>query len=191
MRILVNFLKFLIGIIGIGLLFFYVIPYIENEAGPSFLKKEDVPIPDTLHPVVQENKEKLVNRAEEKGIAVVITDGHRSVGEQDALYEQGRSEDGRIVTYAEGGESYHNYGLAIDFAIETKDGRVVWDMNYDGNDNGESDWMEVVDIAKDLGFTWGGDWENFKDYPHLQMDFGLSIRELQYGKRPEVQDYAK
>nr|WP_242520400.1 M15 family metallopeptidase [Halobacillus kuroshimensis] len=172
-------------------MFFYVIPYIENEAGPSFLQKEDVPIPDTLHPVVQENKVKLVNRAEEKGIAVVITDGHRSVGEQDTLYEQGRSEDGRIVTYAEGGESYHNYGLAIDFAIETKDGRVVWDMNYDGNDNGQSDWMEVVETAKDLGFTWGGDWENFKDYPHLQMDFGLSIRELQYGKRPDVEDYAK
>ncbi|MBN8235958.1 M15 family metallopeptidase [Halobacillus kuroshimensis] len=191
MRILVNFLKFLLGIIGIGFLFFYVIPYIENEAGPSFLQKEDVPIPDTLHPVVQENKVKLVNRAEEKGIAVVITDGHRSVGEQDTLYEQGRSEDGRIVTYAEGGESYHNYGLAIDFAIETKDGRVVWDMNYDGNDNGQSDWMEVVETAKDLGFTWGGDWENFKDYPHLQMDFGLSIRELQYGKRPDVEDYAK
>ncbi|WP_373562384.1 M15 family metallopeptidase [Halobacillus litoralis] len=191
MRILVNFLKFSVGIIGIGLLFFYVIPYIENEAGPSFLQKEDVPMPEALHPVVQENKVELVDRAAEKGIAVVITDGHRSVSEQDMLYEQGRSEEGSIVTYAEGGESYHNYGLAIDFAIETKDGRVVWDMNYDGNNNGTSDWMEVVEVAEDLGFTWGGDWKNFKDYPHLQMDFGLTIRELQYGKRPEVEDYAK
>lgn len=191
MRILVNFLKFSVGIIGIGLLFFYVIPYIENEAGPSFLQKEDVPMPEALHPVVQENKVELVDRAAEKGIAVVITDGHRSVSEQDMLYEQGRSEEGSIVTYAEGGESYHNYGLAIDFAIKTKDGRVVWDMNYDGNNNGTSDWMEVVEVAEDLGFTWGGDWKNFKDYPHLQMDFGLTIRELQYGKRPEVEDYAK
>ncbi|MYL21320.1 M15 family peptidase [Halobacillus litoralis] len=148
-------------------------------------------MPEALHPVVQENKVELVDRAAEKGIAVVITDGHRSVSEQDMLYEQGRSEEGSIVTYAEGGESYHNYGLAIDFAIETKDGRVVWDMNYDGNNNGTSDWMEVVEVAEDLGFTWGGDWKNFKDYPHLQMDFGLTIRELQYGKRPEVEDYAK
>ncbi len=57
-------------------------------------------------------------------------------------------------------------------------------MEYDGNNNGKSDWMEVVEIAKDLGFSWGGDFTRFKDYPHLQMDFGLSIRDLQRGKRP-------
>lgn len=55
-------------------------------------------------------------------------------------------------------------------------------MEYDGNDNGKSDWMEVVSIAKDLGFEWGGDWSGFKDYPHLQMTFGLSLRELQQVK---------
>ena len=42
--------------------------------------------------------------------------------------------------------------------------------------------MEVVAIAKNLGFDWGGDWSGFKDYPHLQMTFGLSLRELQQVK---------
>jgi len=42
-------------------------------------------------------------------------------------------------------------------------------MEYDGNNNNQSDWMEVVDIAKNLGFEWGGDWQGFKDYPHFQM----------------------
>ncbi|GAE93461.1 endolysin [Gracilibacillus boraciitolerans JCM 21714] len=64
---------------------------------------------------------------------------------------------------------------------------MIWDLEYDGNQNGQSDWMEVVEIAKLLGFSWGGgDFTRFSDYPHLQMDFGLSITELKWGgKRPE------
>ncbi|GFR56209.1 peptidase M15 [Bacillus sp. CN2] len=104
-----------------------------------------------------------------KGITVVITEGFRSIEEQNELYRQGRSKKGNIVTYAKGGESYHNYGLAIDFALQKKDGSLIWDMTYDGNRNGTPDWLEVVSIAKTLGFDWGGDWRGFKDYPHLQM----------------------
>lgn len=143
------------------------------------------PMPDSLHPIVEQKRDELIQLAEKKGITILVYDGLRTVEEQDALYAQGRTTEGNIVTYSQGGESYHNYGLAIDFALKLDDGSVIWDLEYDGNGNGESDWMEVVDIAKDLGFEWGGDWKNFKDYPHLQMDFGLSIRELQRGKRPE------
>ncbi len=57
-----------------------------------------------------------------------------------------------------------------------------------GNDNGKSDWMEVVTIAKGLGFDWGrGLGRSSSDYPHLQMTFGLSLRELQQGKQPKGQ----
>ncbi|SER36304.1 peptidoglycan L-alanyl-D-glutamate endopeptidase CwlK [Gracilibacillus ureilyticus] len=143
------------------------------------------PMPTDLHPVVEDAMEQLVNKSEEKGIPILITDDFRSVEEQNAIYARGRSEGGTVVTNAKGGESYHNYGLAIDFAIQPNPGEAIWDLEYDGNNNGESDWMEVVSIAKSLGFSWGGDFTQFKDYPHLQMDFGLSIRELQMGKRPE------
>ncbi|MEY8345791.1 M15 family metallopeptidase [Niallia circulans] len=145
----------------------------------------DVPMPDELNPVVNEKKDILVKKAGNIGIRVVITEDFRSVEEQDRLYEQGRTSEGSIVTNAKGGQSYHNYGLAIDFALMDINGVVIWDMKYDGNGNGKSDWSEVVEIAKSLGFQWGGDWANFKDYPHLQMDFGLTIEELQKGKRPE------
>jgi peptidoglycan L-alanyl-D-glutamate endopeptidase CwlK len=60
-------------------------------------------------------------------------------------------------------------------------------MELDGNRNGEPDWFEVVAVAKELGFSWGGDWKSFKDYPHLQMDFGYSISELQRGYHPPKQ----
>lgn len=42
-------------------------------------------------------------------------------------------------------------------------------------------------LAKQLGFEWGGDWTSFKDYPHLQMTFGLTTAQLQAGKRPTEQ----
>ncbi|WP_260510744.1 MULTISPECIES: M15 family metallopeptidase [Paenibacillus] len=145
------------------------------------------PLPITgLHPAVAESEGVLVRMAARRGIEVVITHGYRSVEEQDALFAQGRSSSGNIVTNARGGESYHNYGLAIDFALRTPDGDIVWDMERDDNGNGKADWMEVVDLAKELGFTWGGDWTNFPDYPHLQMDFDLSIRDLKRGKRPPL-----
>ncbi|QOS81949.1 M15 family metallopeptidase [Paenibacillus sp. JNUCC31] len=145
--------------------------------------QEAIPITG-LHPVVAESEKLLVRKAARRGIEIVVTHGYRSMEEQDALYNQGRSSAGSIVTNAQGGDSYHNYGLAIDFALRTPEGDVVWDMDRDDNGNGQADWMEVVDLAKELGFTWGGDWANFPDYPHLQMNFGLSINELKRGKRP-------
>lgn len=153
------------------------------------IENKDVPMPSKLHPTVDTAKDRLVQRAADKGIDIAITDGYRTIEEQNALYEQGRSKEGQVVTHASGGESYHNYGLAIDFALRLNNGEVIWDMEYDGNGNGKSDWMEVVAIAKDLGFDWGGDWSSFKDYPHLQMDFGYSIRELKLGDRPVVENF--
>ena len=144
----------------------------------------NVPPVTALHPVVAAKMNELIKETKKSGITILITDGFRSQLEQDVLYQQGRSGDGQIVTNVKGGDSYHNYGLAIDFALRTSKGKVIWDLEYDGNHNGQSDWMEVVAIAKSLGFTWGGDWSSFKDYPHLQMDFGYSIKELKRGERP-------
>ncbi|WHY63833.1 M15 family metallopeptidase [Cytobacillus firmus] len=177
-RKLRNFIVFLLVLAACGLLIYQYIHFIEETDLP------DVPPPTSLHPVVEDKKDELIAEAADKGINVVITQDFRSIEEQDALYEKGRTAEGNIVTHAKGGESYHNFGLAIDFALMSVDGQVIWDMNYDGNGNSRADWMEVVKIAKDLGFEWGGDWTQFKDYPHLQMDFGLSIWELQRGKRP-------
>jgi peptidoglycan LD-endopeptidase CwlK len=171
---IVRFLVVMLILCTVGLLVFQY----------SSQPKEDVPLPDGLHPTVALKRDELVGLAGDQGIHVVITADFRSFEEQDRLYEQGRSTEGNIVTNAKGGESYHNYGLAIDFALMTIDGQVVWDMEYDGNGNGQADWMEVVAIAKDLGFSWGGDWRSFKDYPHFEMNFGLSISELKRGKRP-------
>ncbi|MGO4548494.1 M15 family metallopeptidase [Paenibacillus sp. 2TAB23] len=157
------------------------------EPAAPYIDQTPVPPVTELHPIVFAKQTELIAETSKAGITILITDGFRSSEEQDAIYAKGRTAEGNVVTQVQGGHSYHNYGLAIDFALRTKQGEVVWDMKYDGNKNGKADWMEVVAIAKRLGFAWGGDWDNFPDYPHLQMDFGLTIRELRKGLRPPME----
>ncbi len=168
------------------ILFITILIIIYNEQRNSRYTEtgEDTPPPEELDPVVAAKTRQLLKKSAQQDINVIITEKVRSIKRQNELYEQGRSSDESVVTYAKEGESYHNYGLAVDFALRNNDGEIIWDINYDGNNNGKADWFEVADIAKQLGFEWGGDWSKFKDYPHLQMDFRLSIRQLKKGLRP-------
>lgn len=108
----------------------------------------------------------------------------RTFKEQDELFSQGRTRPGRRVTNAKGGQSYHNYGLAIDIALlldNNDDGRhesASWDTKTDFDGDRQSDWIEIVTIFKRYGWEWGGDWR-FVDAPHFQKTFGKSITELQ------------
>ncbi|RDW17120.1 peptidase [Oceanobacillus arenosus] len=175
---------------GLIILFLVVIGFFYNFSRDDdylYLGK-DAPIPRELHPLVDEKKNTLIQQALVLNIHLVITDEFRSFEQQNALYEKGRSIEGNIVTNARAGETYHNYGLAIDYALINDAGDYIWDTTYDGNVNGKSDWFEVAELAKNLGFEWGGDWSGFKDYPHLQMTFGLSIRQLQEGVRPATEE---
>lgn len=108
----------------------------------------------------------------------------RTFAEQDALYAQGRTKPGTIVTKAKGGQSYHNYGLAVDIVLLIdKDGNgtfetASWDTKTDFDGDTKGDWQEVVAIFKRYGWEWGGDWR-FVDTPHFQKTFGKSIVDLQ------------
>lgn len=130
---------------------------------------------------------KLIERCYKRGVEIRITQGFRTTEEQNALYAQGRTTPGPIVTNARGGQSYHNYSLAIDFVL-IKGG---YNMQYDGDSDGIADWVEVVTEAKALGFAWGGDWKSFKDDPHFEMSFGLSLADLRSGKRPSSTQISK
>jgi peptidoglycan L-alanyl-D-glutamate endopeptidase CwlK len=101
----------------------------------------------------------------------------RTFKEQNDLYAKGRTLPGQKVTNAKGGESYHNYGLAIDFVI-INNGQAVWSRGEDFDGDKIPDWMEVVKIFKKYGWKWGGDFKSIKDYPHVEKSFGYSTKQL-------------
>jgi peptidoglycan LD-endopeptidase CwlK len=120
-----------------------------------------------LDPRVQQPATNFVNDTQDwLGVKLRVNEGYRSVEEQDKLYAQGRTAPGNTVTNAKGGQSYHNYGKAVDVVIMT---------------NGQPDWSrpitpDIAAYAKQQGFQWGGDWNtSFKDYPHFQMPLGQTI----------------
>lgn len=140
-----------------------------------------------LSPTHKAAAEALIDFAYMHGVPIVITQGLRTIADQDALYAQGRTKPGSIVTNAKGGYSYHNFGVAIDFALLLPDGKSVsWDMKRDGDCDGIADWDEVVADAKRIGWSWGGDWHSFKDYPHFEITFGLPTADFRNGKLPKL-----
>lgn len=114
-----------------------------------------------LHPAVGSLGQQLVQRAAERGITLRITRGYVTFEEQDALYARGRTAPGPRVTNAKGGQTSHNFGIAIDVA-PIVDGKV----DYERRDLFET----VGAIGRELGLTWGGDWKNFKDLPHFELE---------------------
>jgi peptidoglycan LD-endopeptidase CwlK len=121
-----------------------------------------------VKPIVKEKVLEIIKEAYDEGIYVLITDGYRSYAEQDALYAQGRTKPGKIVTNAKGGQSNHNFGIAVDFCLTNKEGTAAyWTVN--------KDWKRVAAIAKSKGFEWGGDWTSFKDNPHLEYTGEITV----------------
>lgn len=119
-----------------------------------------------------------------------VTYGLRTFKEQQDLFNLGRTVKnpdglkaskpmGNIVTNARAGQSIHNYGLALDFALIIDGKEASWNTIKDFDGDGIADWMEVVNVFKANGWEWGGDWKSFKDGPHFQFDFGYSWQQLQ------------
>ena len=114
------------------------------------------------HPELQEKASKLIAECKKQGLIVKLGECFRSVAEQDALYAQGRTTAGSIVTYAKGGSygSMHQWGVAFD--VIRNDGKGAY---YD-NDG----WFSKVSkVGKALGLEWGGDWTDPVDKPHFQL----------------------
>lgn len=108
----------------------------------------------------------------------------RTNAEQNELFAIGRTKTGKKVTNARGGQSWHNYGRAIDIVLlvdRDKNGTfesASWESNVDFDGDGMADWQEVVAIFKRYGWEHGGDW-HFKDMPHFQKTMGATIAQMQ------------
>lgn len=113
----------------------------------------------TLLPNVRPYARALILRARERGIVARVIGGTRTYAEQDALFAQGRTKPGTIVTKARGGSSNHNFGIAFDIGI-FKNGDYLE----------ESPLYKVCGaLGQDLGLEWGGSWHSIVDEPHFQL----------------------
>ena len=136
---------------------------------------------ELLHPVLrnearilyEEANRRLTDRAK-----MLIVSTLRTFEEQDELYAIGRTKAGRKVTNAKGGQSIHNYGLAIDFALLIDGKTASWEDLKDFDGDRKADWMEIVEVFEQAGWEWGGRWKSFTDKPHLQKTFGNDWRTL-------------
>ena len=101
----------------------------------------------------------LIESAAAIGVAIKVISGTRSYDEQNALYEQGRSKAGRIVTNARGGYSNHNFGIAFDIGV-FEGGRYLDESPA---------YKAVGALGMKLGLEWGGNWKTIQDEPHFQF----------------------
>ena len=132
---------------------------------------------DLLRPDVAANCRKWIERCKAAGLNVLVTQTVRDYEYQASLYAQGRTKPGNIVTNAKT-PTFHalGAGLAFDFC-KNKKGEEYSDAAF---------FRKAAAIAKEMGFSWGGDWTSIVDPPHIQWDnhgkwTGAMIRE---GKLP-------
>lgn len=112
-----------------------------------------------IYPPLLARVEVMLERLNRRGYRYVATRGWDSFATQDEIYAQGRTKPGLIVTHAKGGESQHNFGLALDFVFDAdadKPGvQPSWEVQH---------YLPLASECLKAGLHTGRD---YKDYPHV------------------------
>lgn len=129
---------------------------------------------DDLLPIVAEKARLFKLACAEQGIDIIITSTYRDHESQAALYAQGRTKAGQVVTNAKPGQSFHNYRIAFDFA-PVVNGKVPW--------KDAALFLRCGQIGESVGLEWAGRWTKFREAAHFQYTGGLTLKDLQAGKQ--------
>lgn len=125
-----------------------------------------------LNPVFRERLVLLAEALARRSMQTLITDGLRTFAEQDALFAQGRTKPGPVVTKARGGQSNHNYGLAVDM-YPVINGKVFTDVPKGASVEFRRAFNATQDAAGEdaerLGLFWGARFSGIVDTPHIQL----------------------
>ncbi len=131
-----------------------------------------------LHPRLVVAVEAVLDEMERRGFPMLVTDTLRTLQRQRALYAQGRTAPGRIVTYANGtvkphgtGKSNHQawpdgFGHAVDctFVVDLDSDGDMDDPTWDE----DRPWALYGEVAEAHGLSWGGRWKR-PDRPHVEL----------------------
>lgn len=119
---------------------------------------------------------------ESLGLHMRATSGMRSIEEQKKLWKIGRDESGneiegeQVVTRARPGNSFHNYGLAVDSCFRGKDPYFEY-LQLKNTEEFNKIWDTFGRLCKASGLVWGGDFK-MKDRPHVELTYGLSLGQI-------------
>jgi peptidoglycan L-alanyl-D-glutamate endopeptidase CwlK len=114
-----------------------------------------------VRPELRVKVEKILTAMSALGFPMFVTDGNRTVAQQQKLYAQGRTTPGKIVTNCDGElkKSNHQDGKAVDCAFS---GPNPWDDAHP--------WSLYGKMAESLGLKWGGSWaSSLTDRPHIEL----------------------
>jgi len=92
----------------------------------------------------------MIEQLRGEGFDVRVMAGFRTFREQRERFEQGRTASGSIVTDYEAGHSWHNYGLAVDLALNDEEGNPAWP------EESSPYWQRLGDVAMTHDVIWGG-----------------------------------
>jgi peptidoglycan LD-endopeptidase CwlK len=118
-----------------------------------------------VHPALAAKIRSVAATMEANGVELRVVQALRTKAEQDALYAQGRTTPGKIVTDARGGYSMHNYGLAVDMVPGVK-GVTPWTPNWKEAD---PDFVTMINLCEAQGLIAGARWVHLPDFDHFQM----------------------
>jgi peptidoglycan L-alanyl-D-glutamate endopeptidase CwlK len=116
-----------------------------------------------VHPELKRRIMKMAEILDGESIPIQVTQGLRTWAEEDALYAQGRTSPGKIVTDARGGQSAHNFGYAVDLVPEEiEPGQPDWNETHPA-------WKRMLEVGRVVGLAEGANWRSFKDAPHFYL----------------------
>ena len=116
---------------------------------------------------------------EDSPVDFTVVSGLRTTAEQKAIYAQGRTKPGKIVTKADGVKGLSNHqdeadgkkdGLGSAIDLYPYFGGKVQTEHKDTIKCLKQIAAHIKEVAKTLNIKieWGGDWK-FIDYPHFQL----------------------
>lgn len=123
-----------------------------------------------VHPDLLSKWDRVCAIMHTAGCPIRATQGLRTTAQQQALYAQGRTTSGPIVTNADGvtTRSRHQsapdgWGHAIDAAF------MGADPYLDKDPRGAAKWALYGAAVQVVGCVWGGAWASFPDRPHMEL----------------------